>query len=444
MGSLAWKSGSGDWTAASNWTVVSGSDVTPAAGDDATINAPGTYAVTASGTLSIDNLTLDAVGATLVVVGTLAVGGAIIGEAGTLDLTRGGLTFANSETLDNLSISYVSPLTAFATAFTLNGGSTLTLGPHAVMAGSGNATPVSILTQGNGVLVNEGTITTPNFPTNLSVNTDLDNEGSLNVSYLFSVNGNLINNGTITCTAATLPDLVSISGNLPGSGTILFPAFGQFPGASMVVQGSIGGQKIVGPANGVFSLTAGSIDSSALIYNFSSGSRIDLTGLPYSSSLQTSFNGSPAAGTLNIDNGSTTEAALQFVGTPNGMVFQLAPDGGPAGGTVITDDPPVPCFAAGTRIRTDRGDVAVEALHVGDRIPTVRAGGTLPVVWIGHRRMQPSRHPRPCEVHPVRVAAGAFADFVPLRDLWLSPEHCVFLHGVLVPVGVLVNGTSIV
>lgn len=103
----------------------------------------------------------------------------------------------------------------------------------------------------------------------------------------------------------------------------------------------------------------------------------------------------------------------------------------------------LPCFVAGTRIRTDRGEVAVEELRIGDRVPVVRAGGSLPVVWIGHRRVQPNRHARPWELHPVRIAAGAFADFVPLRDLWLSPEHCVFLHGILVPVGVLLNGTSI-
>jgi hypothetical protein len=171
------------------------------------------------------------------------------------------------------------------------------------------------------------------------------------------------------------------------------------------------------------------------------GSKIDLTGLPYSSSLQASFNGS-TDGTLSISNGSTSEALLQFASIPSGYAFSLSPDGG-ASGTLITDGPPVPCFVSGTRIRTDRGEVAVEELRVGDHVPVVRAGGSLPVMWIGHRHVRPGRYPRPWELYPVRVATGAFADFVPLRDLWLSPEHCVFLHGVLVPVCVLLNGTTI-
>jgi hypothetical protein len=435
MGSLTWNGGSGDWSTASNWTPLSGTDLTPAAGDDVAIDAPGTYVVTASGTQSVHNLTLDDAGATLAVSGTLAIGGAIVGKAGALDLTHGGLTIAASSTLDNLAISYVSPLSVFATPFTLTGGSTLTLGPSALMTSSANVTPVATLTKGDGVLVNEGTINTPSFPTALGVGTDLDNEGHLNFAYAFSVNGNLTNDGTIACAAILFPDAITISGNLSGSGTILLPALGLVPGASVVVHGSIGPQHIVGPVNGVFLLTARSIDSSALIDNFFAGSKIGLTGLPYSSSLQASFNGS-TNGTLSIGNGSTTEASLQFAGIPNGFAFNLAADGG-AGGTLITDGPPVPCFVTGTRIRTDRGEVAVEELRVGDCVPVVRAGGSLPIIWIGHRHVRPGRYPRPWELYPVRVATGAFADFVPLRDLWLSPEHCAFLHGVLVPVGIL-------
>ena len=45
---------------------------------------------------------------------------------------------------------------------------------------------------------------------------------------------------------------------------------------------------------------------------------------------------------------------------------------------------------------------------------------------------------------PIRVKAGAFGDDVPCRDLLLSPDHALFVDGVLAIAGALVNGTSIV
>ena len=69
------------------------------------------------------------------------------------------------------------------------------------------------------------------------------------------------------------------------------------------------------------------------------------------------------------------------------------------------------------------------------------------IVWSGHRRIDCTRHPHPDAVWPVRVEAGAIADGVPHRDLWLSPEHAVLLRTdadtVLVPIRHLLNGTSI-
>jgi hypothetical protein len=66
-----------------------------------------------------------------------------------------------------------------------------------------------------------------------------------------------------------------------------------------------------------------------------------------------------------------------------------------------------------------------------------------PVKWMGHRRIDCSRHPEPHEVWPVRVAAGAFGVGLPRRDLWLSPDHAVYAHGVLIPVKHLINGMTI-
>jgi hypothetical protein len=46
-------------------------------------------------------------------------------------------------------------------------------------------------------------------------------------------------------------------------------------------------------------------------------------------------------------------------------------------------------------------------------------------------------------VWPVRIRAGAFGPDAPCRDLFLSPDHAVFVDGALIPVKYLINGDSI-
>ena len=100
------------------------------------------------------------------------------------------------------------------------------------------------------------------------------------------------------------------------------------------------------------------------------------------------------------------------------------------------------CFLKGTRIATGRGGVPVEDLRIDDQVITAH-GHERPVVWIGHRRIDCRRHPDPRTIWPVRIAAGVFGSGRPHRDLWLSPDHAVFVDNVLIPVKHLVNGTSI-
>jgi hypothetical protein len=100
------------------------------------------------------------------------------------------------------------------------------------------------------------------------------------------------------------------------------------------------------------------------------------------------------------------------------------------------------CFVAGTNIMTPEGDRPVEALRVGDAVVTA-SGGFQTIVWIGRRRVDLDRHPRPDAIQPVRIAADAFAPAVPRRDLYLSPGHRIFVADVLIPASALINGTSV-
>ncbi len=102
-----------------------------------------------------------------------------------------------------------------------------------------------------------------------------------------------------------------------------------------------------------------------------------------------------------------------------------------------------PCFAGGTSIATMHGQKRVEELAVGDTVRTMLSGKPQPIVWIGHRTVDCTRHPMPQLVWPVRVAAGAFGRSLPARDLLLSPDHAVYADGVLIPVKYLVNSETI-
>jgi T5SS/PEP-CTERM-associated repeat protein len=106
-------------------------------------------------------------------------------------------------------------------------------------------------------------------------------------------------------------------------------------------------------------------------------------------------------------------------------------------------DQVAPCFAAGTRIATPRGEVAVEELRVGDLLRTVLGEGPAPIIWIGQREADCTRHAQPRKVWPVRVAAGAFGPGRPHADLFLSPDHAVYVGEVLIPVRHLINGSTI-
>ena len=66
-----------------------------------------------------------------------------------------------------------------------------------------------------------------------------------------------------------------------------------------------------------------------------------------------------------------------------------------------------------------------------------------PIAWVGRSTVS-TLFADLFRVLPIRIKANALGDNIPSRDLLLSPDHALFLDGVLVQAGALVNGTSIV
>ena len=158
-----------------------------------------------------------------------------------------------------------------------------------------------------------------------------------------------------------------------------------------------------------------------------------------------------------IDGGGGTNTAV-FAGPSagyavafNGGTVTVTPLGGGAADTLthiqtlqFADESEPACYLRGTRIRTERGEVAVEDLRAQEDWAITASGHAARVVWVGWRRVDIQRHPRPWDVMPVRIRAGAFGPDQPVRDLLLSPDHAVFVAGMLIPIRTLINGATIV
>jgi hypothetical protein len=348
----------------------------------------------------------------------LYVSGGLTAGSIQLNANYAELFFYDSETLSNAAVA----VGGFNVQI-YSDGNALTFGAGTTVDFSGNADTL----QGN--FVNAGSIgVTGGYATayNYYSGSSFDNQGSLTVSDArFSIEETTVTN----------------EGQMAvGAGGDLYIDATTFTSSDAVLVGNGGTLEIVpataaditydDPANVIIDDPA---DYTGTLSGFSGGDTLQLDGENVAS-----------AGIL----GTTLTVALQGGGALtyntgpglNGITFNIS-EGLDGYQDLLT----VVCFLAGTRILTANGDVAVEDLREGDMVVTRDAGADAlePVRWIGRRRIDTAAHPRPAECRPIRVCRGAIAPGQPHRDLLVSPDHALFIDGVLIPAKLLVNGMTI-
>lgn len=234
----------------------------------------------------------------------------------------------------------------------------------------------------------------------------------------------LVNSGTIIDGAA---DSLDINSPITGTGVI------DVNSSALVIGNSVvSGQTIaLNGANSSLILARPGLFSGT-VAGFGGGNLIEVEGVGSTATVT----GSLVGNVLTLSGG-IAPTAITFATAPG--TVDLVPL---VEGTTKAYEIVAPCFAAGTAILTPGGPVPVEALREGDPVLNHR-GEARPVIWHGSRRIDCRRHPRPEAVWPVLVEAGALAPGLPARDLYLSPDHALYLDEALIPVKYLVNGVSV-
>lgn len=129
----------------------------------------------------------------------------------------------------------------------------------------------------------------------------------------------------------------------------------------------------------------------------------------------------------------------RFGRTRPGQSLQRDPDGSD---NIVAAAPNPECFVTGTLIATGDGTTAVEALKIGDWVQTAE-GQLKAIKWIGRQTVTPETVQNPMRGYPILVKAGALGNSLPVRDLYVSPDHALLVDGLLINAGALVNSISI-
>jgi autotransporter passenger strand-loop-strand repeat protein len=222
-------------------------------------------------------------------------------------------------------------------------------------------------------------------------------------------------------------------------------------GSAMVSAGGLASETIIeggqlfllsgGTASG--SITFGTAVSGSLVIDALEMPEVTISGFAAGDTIN--LRGIGADGTVTVSDlttglftiiGSLGSAILKFAGSDD-LNLITKPDG--AGGTNLV----TACYRRGTMILTTTGEVPIEELAIGDQVVTL-TGQARPIRWIGQRAYSGRFIAGNRAVLPICLKQDAIAEGIPARDLWLSPEHSLYIDHVLVQAKHLVNDVTIV
>lgn len=315
----------------------------------------------------------------------------------------------------------------------------VTIGPGGMLSGFGAIQPG--LRDDGAVMAQGGTLSLPEAASFSGTGTlGVGAGATLALQAPGSYTQGIVNNGTIAVLNAGNSGTLVLGGPYQGTGGFLIQ--GGASGASLTVldlPGSVAADVAFDTNFGELRLEAPASYTGRLS-GFAENGTVVLGGMSadgavLSGNTLSLFHQGAAVQTLRLDTDAVNYSQAVFRLNPRGPNDTALTVTGLAAATA--------CYRAGTRIATARGEVRVEDLAVGDQALTWFSG-PVPILWIGHRRVDCRRHPAPAQVWPVRVAAHAFGLGLPRTALWLSPDHAVFTDGVLIPIRHLINGATIV
>src|SRR6185437_15485194 len=350
----SWNGNSGAWADPTQWQVGGmPASVAPGIGDDVTLNSPApSFGAVVPSTIVVG----DGNAASLTVTGSVALDGQFK-VAGTF--TGSGALMAGSS-LSAASVQVSSLLLVSGTGARLTDSGTLTVQGIMAVSNHGIAQAAGLSLPNFGTVSVDDTGTIEIGGTGGAVAGALTVDAGATVQGSGIIDGAVVDNGTIA--PAGPSGFFEVVGDLTGNGSIEVADQSTLYLGGTTITPAIG---FIG-ANGTVEFTSAGLPSgtpltiSSVISGFADGDAIKLDGIASDQAVWAATGG--GLGTLTISNAGATVLTLTLAGDYTGQTFYAVPRASSASvGTEIVTGATL-CFAAGTLILTERGEVPIEAL----------------------------------------------------------------------------------